>query len=139
MSIMQKIKGRGNNGDRQDWTVSQIMLAVGMKLLGAKRKDIESATSHPANSVTYLFNRKLTKPLLDDNGKQVIETKLNKAGEEVEVKVRRPFTDEEVFSFLGVDDEQALIDHAEEVLGAETSDEEITTDDIEEVDVSEVS
>lgn len=130
-SIMSQIKGKSGNNNKQDWTKDHIRLAVGMKLEGAKRSDIETATGHPANSVTYLFNRKLTKPQLDENGKQVIELRTNKKDEQVEVKVRRQLEDDELFEACGVESIEEIIEYAHSILGAATDDDDDAEDDVE--------
>lgn len=85
MSAINELTGNGKRGNQ--WTLEQEKLAAGMKLAGAKRKEIAAATNHPENSVTYLFTRKL--------------------------KFK---TDIELFSYLGVDNKEELIAFAEQKL-----------------------
>lgn len=85
MSVLNKLKGKGSNGDKKDWTPEQVKVAIGMKLQGASRKDIGLATGHfstdddgkiRANTVTYVLTRRFVSK--DENGELVADDdKLN--------------------------------------------------------------
>lgn len=119
MSIMNQLRG-SSVSDKNDWTQEDMKLAVGIKLLGGKRKDIVIALKdrHPENSVTYLFTRKLSEPDLDENGNQKTEQRQKKVKGELQFnedgtpimvthKLRRQLTDAELFACLGVSGETA--------------------------------
>lgn len=137
MSVMSQVTSNVG-GDRNNWTLDEMRIACGLKISGWKRKDIVTALGkdangkdqHPESSVTYLFTRKLSAPDKDEVGNQKTEQRHKKVKGVLQydeqgnpimttVKLRRPFTDVELFTALEVKDENDLIEAASPFINAE--------------------
>ena len=121
MSILNQIKtSRSSN----PWTTEQIKLAVGLKMLGASNQKIASATSHPVNSIPYLFGKKLTTPQLDDAGNKVTVEQFNeKTGTTEQKEVRVTVSDERLLQLCGATSAEEIKQYAEDFLNAEMEEE----------------
>ncbi len=122
-TLMAQLSGPGNGG-KNDWDQKDMRLAVGFKLLGASRGDIAAGLAkygkeHSTNSITYLFGRKFTKPVLDADGNQVV--KQNSKGKEV--KVTEQISDAELFAILDVSSAEEITEYVERCVNEGSADE----------------